>query len=231
MKFAEAIREPDATVFPPVRGLIGVIFRVRRLRKLKLINVLCSEGPRLPSGRNRGGPVALHLPLTRPHEPTALPVSQAQFVTTGVPPSARVSTPTSTSDMSTPSVGVLVLATGGPEALSELLAALMPACRECAAELVVVRRGLPIGLPQVDEAGVHVVFGKPGETEGELRARGMAEMESDITVITSDNEPLSRDWSTLLARLGQVVQQREDEVVPAEWVTRLRDAGAPDPAG
>lgn len=94
-----------------------------------------------------------------------------------------------------------------------------------------VRRGPPIGVPQADEAGVHVVFGKPAETEGELRARGIAEMESDITVITSDKEPLSRDWSALLARLGQMVQLREDEVVPAEWVTRLRDAGAPDPVG
>ena len=175
--------------------------------------------------------MALHLPLTRRHEPTAIPIDQAQFVTTGVPPSARVSTPTSTSDISTPSVGVLVLATGESGALSELLAGLLPACRECAAELVVVRRGPPIGVPQADEAGVHVVFGKPAETEGELRARGIAEMESDITVITSDNEPLSRDWSALLARLGQMVQLREDEVVPAEWVTRLRDAGAPDPVG
>jgi hypothetical protein len=128
-----------------------------------------------------------------------------------------------------PSVGVVVLSLGDPGLLKGLLSGLVPACREFAADLVVVRRGPPLTLMDLDQAGVRVVFGSPADGEADLRARGTNELRSDVTIFTTDTEPLSRAWNELLARVGQTVQVRNDEVPPDGWVTVLRQAAVSEP--
>lgn len=150
-------------------------------------------------------------------------------MTTGVPPTSRASGPLAVPEISRPSLGVVVVSLGDERSLSRLLAELVPACRESATRVVVIRRGPPRALPALEEAGVRLVFGAPDEDEGGLRARGIGELGSDIAVITTDTPPGSVDWSAMLSRLGQVVQLREDHVEPGVWVTRLRSAGVPEP--
>lgn len=128
----------------------------------------------------------------------------------------------------TPSIGVVVVSLGDAGQLRTLLAGLAPACSEYGADLVVVRRGPPLTLLDLDQAGVRVVFGSPADGEADLRARGARELQSDVTVFTTDHDPLSRAWNELLARVGQTVQVRSDEVPPGGWVAMLRDV--PEPA-
>jgi len=170
------------------------------------------------------------LPLSPVHEhPPSRTIAEAG-VTTGVPPTSRATGSVSAPDISRPSLGVVVVSTGDQRALAGVLTGLVPACRESATGLVVIRRGPPSALPELDEAGVRVVFGRPDEDEGELRTRGIGELASDILVITTDTPPRAVDWSAMLSRLGQVVQLRGDEVEPGVWLTRLRNAGVPEPA-
>lgn len=150
-------------------------------------------------------------------------------MSTGVPPAPRASTPSVPAGVATPGVGVVVVSLGDPGLLKSLLSGLAPACREFAADLVVVRRGPPLALVDLDQAGVRVVFGSPADGEADLRGRGAKELLSDVTIFTTDNEPLSRAWNELLARVGQTVQVRDDEVPPDGWVTVLRQADVPDP--
>lgn len=124
-----------------------------------------------------------------------------------------------------------MISVGGPTALANLLASLIPACRDSAADLIVVRGGAPIRLAEVEAAGVRVIVGPPDCDPEELRSLGAAGLATDIKVITTDLEPLSQDWSLLLSRLSQTVRTEAEEVVPAAWGSLLVQLGAPDPAG
>ncbi len=174
--------------------------------------------------------MALHLPLTQRHGPCLSLIFHKLLVTTGVPPSPRATPTAANPGLSTPRVGVAVISLGTPRVLADLLSAVIPACRDCAADLLVVRRGPPVRLPEAEAAGVRFVVGPSGGDPDELRALGVAQLDADITVITSDTDPLTTDWSLLLSQVSHMVEVREGQIAPAGWGTLLGQLGAPDPA-
>jgi len=125
---------------------------------------------------------------------------------------------------------VAVISLGEAASLAGLLGGLVSACGECAAELVVVRPGPAVAVPELDQCGVRLVHGRPDEDLAGLRARGFAELGTDVTVLATEEQLTTCDWNTMLTQLGQMVQMGGAPLGSAQWASRLRAAAAADPA-
>ena len=149
-------------------------------------------------------------------------------MTTGSPTAVRDDDPDTPPRVPTPTVGVAVIGLGDEAALAGLLEGLLPASREYQVEVALVLRGnAPAGL----EEGplLRVVAVPPDATEERMRQEGLAALDTDLVVLTTDVDPLATDWATALPRLAQVVVSHEPEVSAADWHGTLRRLAVADP--
>jgi hypothetical protein len=116
----------------------------------------------------------------------------------------------------TPSLSVVVVSERDLTLLEEALAALLPACRELSARVVVVRAAHSASPNHAwqAEAGLQVVHAPAGLSTAELRSFGMAQASGDIVTLVEDWQAVGRNWSDiLLRRSGKVTGPIPDGVL------------------